>query len=183
MRKRAVPGLLSALIVVMLLIQAVPPTLAAVPPQPLPCTSWAITNETWMDDAGWFDPVDGDDLTVNRGGIVHMPWNWSGSDGSVRFNGITVNAGGVFVQENGTTIYGMDGVQFTINEGGMARAMGTSGSHCTIRASATTDTWYVAVLNGGKFYAQYTDITSQYGGIFDNTGSFVGIYNCNISVN
>lgn len=122
-------------------------------------TSWTIANESWFGQ-DWFQPADGDDITVNSGGIVHCNWNWSGADGSRDLNGIDVNAGGVFIQHNGTRIDINTGQDIAVNEGGQWRSLGTEASRCELKGEDNTSATHY--LRSYKAYFEYTDIDSFY---------------------
>jgi len=110
------------------LIYPEPTPLAIINP-PEPSATYTIANESWFGMA-WFQPADGDDITVNAGGIVHCNWNWTNA--GVSLNGITVNLGAIFIQHNGTEIVISDTFKIQVNEGGQWRSLGTSLSRCAI---------------------------------------------------
>lgn len=145
--------------------------LGAVPEGPTIDATFTIANESWMD--GWFDAADDDVIVVNAGGIVHCAWNWSGADGSRAIAGISVNLGGQFILHNGTTLTIADTTAITIAEGARFEGRGTSGSRCGIVGENKATTWHNILLNrGGKFYADYTDISKFYYGVMNNFGYF-----------
>lgn len=124
-------------------------------------TSWTVTAvRTYSDIDGLGTQVaDLDDITVDSGGKLTLDAAWLGSDGSRGMNGITVNAGGVHIQEAGTTCLIKDTYKITLTEGAQWRSLGALGSRCIISGeNITSATHYIYLDSGGRFYSDYTDI-------------------------
>ena len=181
--KRPLTAILAIVMLCLMFAPAVTLVNAAPGPQPTILATWTIANESWLDDATWFNPADGDDLIINSGGIVHMPWNWSGSQAGtlVGFDGITVNVGGVFIQHNGTTCLIKDTFPITINEGGQWQSLGEASSRCAITGSNVATAAHYIYSPTGRFYAQYTDISGFYRGIYGALGASIEMHSCTVN--
>jgi len=101
------------------------------------------------------------DDSYGRYGVLSLDSAWAGSNGSRGMNGITVNIGGIHIQDAGTTCQIRDGYAIVVNEGGQWRSLGTSGSRCAITGEdKTTNTHYIRI--NGKIFTDYTDISVFY---------------------
>jgi hypothetical protein len=156
--------------------------LGAVPEGPRTFATWTIANESWFGQA-WFQPADTDVIVVNAGGIVHCDANWTGADGSRALNGITVNAGGSFIQTSSILTIS-DTYAITINEGGQWRSVGTSGSRCAITyENGAVYAFYfgAATVGGGLVVLQYTDISEVRYGFQLQRGGLLYMYNSTLT--
>lgn len=126
--------------------------------------------------------ADGDDITINSGGVLSLDSGWAGADGSRGINGIAVNLNAIHIQDAGTTCKIKDTYEIQITEGGQWRSLGAVGNRCAITGSNTaTNTHYIQTYIGGKFYIDYTDISGFYYGIYSLYGGFIEMQNSTIT--